>query len=214
MTLADLQSRLARLVGTSAITDDPVFSSWSVDVLNDSMDKIATALQIPRNRISIPGVTASFAVPADMQTWGLLAVTDTTNGNPLAIVDAARGMARYAPPPIASIPAAAVYEPSNPNVDILPNAAAPISVDVLYAVYPDQLVNPTDEPFNGTYREYHYIVALGAALLVHEGDWADIQRVDWVRKRYEQELEEFTRRVNAFHKAKPRSEVEIDPQRA
>ncbi len=213
MTLADLKLRLARLLGLENVSDDPVFSAWSSAALNDAMGKLSAQLQIPRKTYTLSSVVDSATAPSDMQTWGLLAANDMTNGTSLAIIDPARRMSRF-PEAVTAPPTAVEYDVANNRLTLWPKPPSKIDLLILYAAVPQQMVADTDVPFNGQYDEFHYIIAFGAALLVHEGDWGDPQRVDWVRKRYIEELAEFVARVNTFNKSKPRSEVEIDPQRA
>lgn len=200
-------------MGLKNITDDDVFNAWAVDALNDAMINIAVELQIPRVITTVSSVTTQFTLPSNMQTWGLLAVSDTTNGNPLAVVDLARRIA-VAPTTATGTPRFVAYDPSRSYAEISPPSATDINLEILYAAVPTQMSVDTDTPFDGLYSEFHHVVAMGAALLAHEGDWADPQRIDWVRKRYVSEMEAFRQRINANSLSRPRSEVEIDPQRA
>ena len=209
MTLTQLQAYLARELGLSALADDPVFQNWSLDAFNEIHLDVATRLQIPRATTIVPNVAGPFPVPAGMQSWGLLSARDATNNNPLAIVGVARRQALVGNPP-PGIPAFLEYDPALINVTPYPTPAAPVNIELYFAVIPAQLVNPTDQPFNGLFQEWHHVVALGAAQRITESDWADENQVRWLIQRYEDELAKFASRVRHGKDVKPRSEVEID----
>jgi len=208
MTLAQLQSRLARFLGLQNIGDDPAYLTWSTDALNDAQIEVAAELQVPRRLTTIVASSGPFPAPSDIQTWGIIAATDTTNGNPLAIVDPQTRLAKYPSNTIGTPELIEYYQVSN-TLQLYPAPPAPVNVEIYYARIPTPMVAPTDEPFDGMYREYHIIVALKAALLVHEADWGDPSRVQWVYQRYEIEKRRFAERVNKERHTKPLGEGEI-----
>lgn len=209
MTLAQLQSHLARLIGLQAPGDDPNVAAWMTDALNQAQLEIATDLQIPRSITTIPAVSGSFPVPGGTQSWGILAARDLTNNNPLAIVDPARRLAELGPL-TTGVPSYLEYDPSAGTLVPYPVPTAPIDIELVYAVIPTDMVNPTDQPWNGAYPDYHFLVAMKAALLIHESDWADPNRIQWVMTRFSLQLRKFAKRINAGKDFKPRSEVELD----
>jgi len=208
MTLTQLQAYLARELGLTALADDPVFQAWSLNAFNEVQLDVATRLQIPRAIITQPSVSGPFPVPAGMQSWGLLSARDTTNDNPLAIVGVARRQAltRSTPP---GIPAFLEYDPALATLTPYPTPAAPVNIELYFAIVPTQLAAPGDQPFNGLFQEWHHVVALGAAQRITEADWGDENQVRWLIRRYEDELVKFANRVRHGKDVKPRSEVEI-----
>lgn len=206
MTLAQLQTQLARLIGLQNIGNDPNVAAWTTDALNQAQLEIATDLQIPRVRFTLgPGVNP-FVLPSGIQSWGVIAVRDITNDNPLAIVDPARRLAE-SNPSSTGIPVFAEYDFNQLN--LYPVPTAPVQIEVVAAVIPADMTLPTDQPWNGQYPDYHGLIAMKAALLIHESDWDDPQRIQWVMGRYAARLRQFVKRINAEKDAKPRSEVEI-----
>lgn len=209
MNLTQLQAYLARELGLTALADDPVFQAWSLNAFNEVQNDVATRLQIPRATTVQPGVAGPFPVPAGMQSWGLLSAWDTTNGNPLAIVGVARRQALVGSLPPGT-PAFLEYDPALANITPYPAPAVPVNIELYYAVVPTPLANPTDQPLNGLFQEWHHVIALGAAQRIIEADWADENQVRWLLRRYEDELVKFAIRVRQGKDVKPRSEVEIN----
>lgn len=209
MTLTQLQAYLARELGLSALADDPVFQGWSLDAFNEIQNDVATRLQIPRAVATVSGVTGPFPVPAGMQSWGLLSARDITNNNQLAVVGVARRQALIGSAG-AGIPAFIQYDPALTAIALYPTPATPVNVELYFAIVPTPLANPTDQPLNGLFQEWHHVIALGAAQRIIEADWADENQVRWLVQRYENELNKFAERVREGKDTKPRSEVEIN----
>jgi len=209
MNLGQLQTQLARLIGLDSTDNDPNVAAWATDALNQAQHEIAVDLQIPRSSVLLPSVSGPVSLPSNVQSWGVLAVFDATNHNPLAIIDEAKGYAEGAPTAITGTPTIAVYSHSANTLTPHPIPSSPIDLYVHYAFIPPDMTSSTDEPWAGQYRDHHYIVALKAALLIHESDWADPKRVEWVMSRYSLRLQRLRQRIEAQKDAKPRSEVEI-----
>jgi len=206
MTLAQLQGQLARLIGLQNVSNDPNVAAWVTDALNQAQLEIAVDLQIPRTRFTLgPGVNP-FVLPPGIQSWGVLAVRDITNDNPLAIIDPSRRLAE-SNPTATGVPIFAEYGFNQLN--LYPAPTTPVQIEVVAAVIPADMVLATDQPWNGQYPDYHGLIAMKAALLIHESDWSDPKRTQWVMGRYAARLNQFVKRINAKKDAKPRSEVEI-----
>lgn len=210
MNLTQLQARLARYLGLANVTDDPDVAAWTAIALNDAQLSIATELQIPRDVRTVTIPPGPYSLGPGVQSWGLLAAADTTNGNPLGVVSTARRVAEFPSLPPASVPRIVAYEPSTNTIELLPPPIAPVTVVLYLALIPADMVNPTDEPWNGQYADWHDLVAMRAALLVQEADWADPNRVAWVKKRYDEKLASFMRRINEHKDIAPQSEVRLD----
>ena len=206
MTFAQLQALLARYLGLQALADDPVFNAWGPDALNDAHLQIARELQIPRRVDTYVSTPDEIIIPPDIQTWGILTAYNDTDGVPMTVISPARsGMVT------GTIPRFIVYDPSILNVRLLPQPTTPINVTTYVAIVPLQLVNDTNEPFNGRYAEFHHVVALKAALDILDGDiGGDDQRVQWLMSRYLDSMRRFERAVDEGKDVRPRSKVVID----
>ena len=205
MTFAELQNRLARYLGLQALTDDPRFSAWGPDALNDAHLEIAQELQIPRVREQVTS-TVDVVIPTrQVQTWGMLTAYNLSYSMPLAIISPARARdllpveARYL-----------IYEPSYPNLSLHTTPAGDLDVELYYAYVPEPMANPGDQPFEGYFTEFHGIVALGAAKTLLEADNGDPKLVEWLTGRYYAELERFRRAIEERRGVRPRSEVNLN----
>ena len=206
MTYAELQDALARLVGVQALGNDPALATWAPQVLNEAQDDIARLLQIPRATTTLT-YTGPVTLPAGAQSWGLLAATDLTHGNTLAIVDSTRKHGLAAPGSV-GIPQWAAYDGISNELELIPTPTAPLTLELVYAVIPADMSSPADQPWNGALPEYHNLVALLAAVMLHEAKFVNVERINWIKQRYQSGLTELYRRLEPKDRVKPSSEVE------
>jgi len=117
-------------------------------------------------------------------------VFDKDNQHQLTIYDKATGSSKYANlTNLRGRPSIALYDPSTPGqVDVYPFPVATTTLSFYYSVVPADMVNDTDVPWNGAFPEHHDVIALRAAMLLLEADFADTSKVGWMRNRYNVEL--------------------------
>ncbi len=191
MTYTELQTRLARYLGNASLADDPTYSSWAGDAINQAHLELARELKLPRGYNTLNVVTGTVTIPDTLQTDGLLYVTDATNANPLPILYPEK-IASKLPDRgslSAGVPKVVEYDPFNPaQFKLWPAPAAATDLDIIYAKAPATLSASTDTPWENQLPEFHDLIALLAALLTFEGDWADTERVVWVKRRYDEQL--------------------------
>lgn len=193
MTLAELQTALARLVGLVNINDDPKFTAWAPSALNEAQVGIAGAVNIPRYTVPVVA-TDTILLPANIQTGGLLNVVNNTDNKTLPIVDLTRAYDEFGGTAATGVPLKVGYD-GVAAARLFPAAAAPVNLSITYAAVPATMVNPTDEPWDGLYADFHRVIAYKAALLLWEGDWPNPERVEFVKKRYYDEIGALVGRV-------------------
>lgn len=196
MTYADLQQRLALYLGLGSLADDPNVAAWGPIALNDAQRELSSIFKIPRTTEAFSTNPAFTTFPA--QYDGILQASETNIGRPLAVLTSSKAISRFPNFPTASdvYPAAVVQDEINHSqLTFYPNPTSPFSVSVLYAYVAPDMVNPTDVPWGGAYAEWHDTIALRAALQIFEADWADKERIGWVKKRHDERLSQFARYV-------------------
>ncbi len=191
MTFGELKTRLARYLGLQALSDDPNAASWGPDALNQAQLEIARELSFPRKIASITtGSSNPITFATDAQSGGLLVVYNKDAKEIIPFFDKTQGMAEYANLlDKRGYPRVALYDPALPNeLEIYPLPVVATNIDVYYAALPPDMVNDTDVPWSGNFPEHHDVIALRAAMLILESDFADTTRIGWIRNRYNVEL--------------------------
>lgn len=198
MTLGQLRRELARHLGLDTTTSDGLVAFWDRDLLNEAASLLSLELNIPRATLVANG-------------------SDYTGQDEMTITlpDGAKVLSVYATPDIL-VPVLESNEVAY-TTDKLPFPARngyvavsgtnaitllkpkwkewPDMVKVNYSYPSPEMVNETDEPWDGQYAPYHRLIALRAAmealLRLDPGEPETNVRYAGVQKTYESLKERF-----------------------
>lgn len=201
MTLQELRELTAHWAGFTAANADPGFIAIVNQLLNSANVRYSAKFYLPRRTEVFTGVsTPTITLTSQPLSNGLFSVIDRTNKRRLPIYNTYEAdnhwPDRFSSSP--GKPAMVEWEPSNPTqLNIWPQPSSPTDIAVFYAYVPPQMLQGTDQPWDGQYPEFHDVLAIAAALdyvekrlgedsaekLRDENPYGPLNAPNWLRKK-------------------------------
>lgn len=198
MTLGQLRRELAQHLGLDTTTSDGLVSYWDRELLNNAARLLSIELEIPRGAVVANGTdytgldTMVIPVPSGAKVMSVYATPDI-----LVPMYEANELAYTTDKLPYTAKAGHIAVVGSNNVTLLKPKWAewPDIVKVNYSYLAPDMVNESDQPWDGQYAPYHSLIALRAAmealLRFDPGEQETAMRYSGVQKTYEALREKF-----------------------
>lgn len=198
MTLGELRRELAKQLGLDTVTSDGLVSYWDKELLNSAARDLSKELKIPRGTVVANGSdytgldTMVISLPSGAKVMSVYATPDILV--PLYDVNEVAYTTDKLPYTAKSGHIAIV---GSDEVTILKPEWAewPDIVKVNYFYLAPDMVNDSDQPWDGQYAPYHNLIALKAAIEAlprfDPGERETAIRLAEIKEEYKSQKEEF-----------------------